>query len=79
MAEAPRMETWRIRPPLHRGSRRQSSLICHKQFADTYQEANGLLDADRTAKIPIADIARAARAAGTAMKLPEREGNEWET
>jgi hypothetical protein len=27
--------------------------FCYTQFADTYQEANGLLTADRTAKIPL--------------------------
>jgi hypothetical protein len=33
--------------------------FCYTQFADTYQEANGLLNADRTPKIPIDDIAEA--------------------
>jgi hypothetical protein len=33
--------------------------FCYTQFADTYQEANGLLYADRTPKIPISTIARA--------------------
>lgn len=32
---------------------------CYTQFSDTYQEANGLLYADRTPKFPLADIARA--------------------
>lgn len=32
---------------------------CYTQFADTYQEANGLLHADRTPKIPIEQIALA--------------------
>ncbi|HTV01180.1 MAG TPA: glycoside hydrolase family 2 TIM barrel-domain containing protein, partial [Luteitalea sp.] len=32
--------------------------FCYTQFTDTYQEANGLLRADRTPKIPIAQIAR---------------------
>jgi beta-galactosidase/beta-glucuronidase len=31
--------------------------FCYTQFADTFQEANGLLCADRTPKIPVADIA----------------------
>ena len=35
--------------------------FCYTQFADTYQEANGLLYADRTPKFPIVDIARATR------------------
>jgi len=34
--------------------------FCYTQFADTYQEANGLLYADRTPKIPLANIAAAA-------------------
>jgi beta-galactosidase/beta-glucuronidase len=33
--------------------------FCYTQFADTYQEANGLLYADRTPKIPLRQIARA--------------------
>jgi hypothetical protein len=33
--------------------------FCYTQFADTYQEANGLLFADRTPKIPLRDIAEA--------------------
>ncbi|MFN7914302.1 MAG: glycoside hydrolase family 2 TIM barrel-domain containing protein [Vicinamibacterales bacterium] len=35
--------------------------FCYTQFADTYQEANGLLFADRTPKFPIASIAKATR------------------
>ena len=33
--------------------------FCYTQFADTYQEANGLLYADRTPKMPLEEIARA--------------------
>jgi beta-galactosidase/beta-glucuronidase len=33
--------------------------FCYTQFTDTYQEANGLLYADRTPKIPIEQIANA--------------------
>jgi beta-galactosidase/beta-glucuronidase len=33
--------------------------FCYTQFADTYQEANGLLFADRTPKIPLDEIAAA--------------------
>ena len=41
--------------------------FCYTQFADTYQEANGLLYADRTPKIPLERIARGdPRAAPTA-------------
>jgi len=35
--------------------------FCYTQFTDTYQEANGLLYADRTAKFPIEHIALATR------------------
>ncbi|BCS34438.1 beta-galactosidase [Luteitalea sp. TBR-22] len=35
--------------------------FCYTQFADTYQEANGLLSADRTPKFPLDDIQRATR------------------
>ena len=35
--------------------------FCYTQFADTYQEANGLLDSDRTPKFPIEEIAAATR------------------
>ena len=30
--------------------------FCYTQFADTYQEANGLLRGDRTPKFPIEEI-----------------------
>ena len=33
--------------------------FCYTQFADTYQEANGLLYADRTPKFPMEQIAAA--------------------
>jgi hypothetical protein len=33
--------------------------FCYTQFADTYQEANGLLNADRTPKFPMPQIAAA--------------------
>lgn len=33
--------------------------FCYTQFADTYQEANGLLYADRTPKIPFEELAEA--------------------
>ena len=35
--------------------------FCYTQFADTYQEANGLLYDDRTPKMPLAAIAAAVR------------------
>jgi hypothetical protein len=42
--------------------------FCYTQFADTYQEANGLLFADRTPKFPIEDIARATRGPATVQE-----------
>ena len=39
--------------------------FCYTQFADTYQEANGLLYADRTPKFPVEEIAMATRGAQT--------------
>lgn len=39
--------------------------FCYTQFADTFQEANGLLNADRTPKMPIEHIAKATRATRT--------------
>jgi hypothetical protein len=35
--------------------------FCYTQFADTYQETNGLLDAARRPKIPLEQIAAATR------------------
>jgi hypothetical protein len=35
--------------------------FCYTQFTDTYQEANGLLYADRTPKIPLEAIRKATR------------------
>ena len=35
--------------------------FCYTQFADTFQEANGLLFEDRTPKIPLEEIAQAVR------------------
>ena len=40
--------------------------FCYTQFTDTYQEANGLLYADRTPKFPIEQIALATRGPRTA-------------
>jgi hypothetical protein len=39
--------------------------FCYTQFADTYQESNGLLYADRTPKIPLEKIAEATQRART--------------
>jgi beta-galactosidase/beta-glucuronidase len=38
--------------------------FCYTQFTDTFQEANGLFRADRTAKFSVAAMARATRGAG---------------
>jgi beta-galactosidase/beta-glucuronidase len=38
--------------------------FCYTQFSDTYQEANGLLYANRTPKIPLPQIARATAGPG---------------
>ena len=43
--------------------------FCYTQFADTYQEANGLLYADRTPKFPLAVMARATL--GDSSHLPQ--------
>jgi hypothetical protein len=39
--------------------------FCYTQFTDTYQEANGLLYADRTPKFPLQDISLAVQGART--------------
>jgi hypothetical protein len=38
--------------------------FCYTQFSDTYQEANGLLYADRTPKFSMQQIARAVAGRG---------------
>jgi beta-galactosidase/beta-glucuronidase len=45
--------------------------FCYTQFADTYQETNGLLHADRRPKIPIEQVALATRGSRSA-----RDGQE---
>jgi hypothetical protein len=44
--------------------------FCYTQFADTYQEANGLLRADRTPKFPLERIAAATRGARRFSDIP---------
>ena len=39
--------------------------FCYTQFTDVFQEANGLLSADRTPKIPLERIAKAVRESRT--------------
>jgi beta-galactosidase/beta-glucuronidase len=51
--------------------------FCYTQFADTYQEANGLLHADRTPKFPLEEMAAATRgeaAAEVKRKSPIQAG-----
>ena len=47
--------------------------FCYTQFADTYQEANGLLRADRTPKFPLAEIAAATTGVREKAKVPPGE------
>jgi hypothetical protein len=49
--------------------------FCYTQFADTYQEANGLLYEDRTAKFPIEQIARATRGTPLPAAAPEPQAH----
>jgi hypothetical protein len=49
--------------------------FCYTQFTDTYQEANGLLYADRTPKFPLAEMAAATRGETAAPKRPESASN----
>jgi hypothetical protein len=42
--------------------------FCYTQFADTYQEANGLLFSDRTPKFPLEEIAKATRGPSTSQE-----------
>jgi len=54
-------------------SLRMLSGFCYTQFADTYQEANGLLFEDRTPKFPLELISEATRAARTDGSVPREE------
>lgn len=49
--------------------------FCYTQFSDTFQEANGLLYADRTPKIPVENIALATR--GPRSKRDFQIESEW--
>ncbi len=49
--------------------------FCYTQFADTYQESNGLLYADRTPKLPLDLIMRATR--GPRTRLQEMMERDW--
>jgi hypothetical protein len=48
--------------------------FCYTQFADTFQEANGLLNADRTPKLPFEVISAATRNVPLQPQDPEKEG-----
>ncbi|HYD47872.1 MAG TPA: glycoside hydrolase family 2 TIM barrel-domain containing protein [Terriglobales bacterium] len=50
--------------------------FCYTQFADTYQEKNGLLFGDRTPKMPLEQIAIATRGPRTARD--DETEREWE-
>jgi beta-galactosidase/beta-glucuronidase len=52
--------------------------FCYTQFADTYQETNGLLYSDRRPKFPIAEIARATCGfdPSAPVSAPDRSGPE---
>lgn len=59
-AGSPRQLARRYRALLsHVRAVRSLAGFCYTQFADTYQEANGLLYADRTPKFPLREIAAA--------------------
>ncbi len=49
--------------------------FCYTQFADTYQEANGLLYDNRTPKFPIEQIARATRGQPLPAAGPEQQAH----
>ena len=49
--------------------------FCYTQFADTYQEANGLLRADRSPKAPVEDLALAT--SGTRANADVRTETMW--
>jgi len=49
--------------------------FCYTQFTDTFQEANGLLNADRTPKLPLEVISAATRNVALQRKEVEAEGD----
>jgi hypothetical protein len=50
--------------------------FCYTQFADTFQEANGLLNADRTPKLPFEVINAATRNVPLQPRDVEPEGDQ---
>lgn len=53
-----------------------SAGFCYTQFADTYQESNGLLYADRTPKFALEAIRQATRGGGFHLEPIESEWRE---
>ena len=49
--------------------------FCYTQFADTYQEANGLLLSDRTPKFPLAEIFAATSGLSAPVVDPDAVGS----
>jgi hypothetical protein len=49
--------------------------FCYTQFADTYQETNGLLHGDRTPKFPLAEIHAATSGLSTSSVAAEPAGS----
>ncbi len=49
--------------------------FCYTQFTDTFQEANGLLNADRTPKLPLEVISAATRNVSMQRREPEPTGD----
>jgi len=56
------------------GSTQMFSGFCYTQFADTFQEANGLLNADRSPKIPIEQISAATQNVPLLFEPPPAPG-----
>jgi beta-galactosidase/beta-glucuronidase len=56
------------------GSLSLFSGFCYTQFTDTYQEANGLLRADRTPKFPLEEISAATRGVARRRRLHGMDG-----
>ena len=44
--------------------------FCYTQFTDTFQETNGLLNADRSSKVALAEICRATCHGANLFPLP---------
>jgi beta-galactosidase/beta-glucuronidase len=51
--------------------------FCYTQFADTYQEANGLLREDRTPKFPLDEIRKATLGPGADFAIPPEDDSSF--